>query len=82
MSRFAAAQAAWDNRQPDDDTELTKAQEATINKVLDWASIPDFVDEIDSGLLEFAGKRLDKAAQKSLADDIHDLIAKALGVAV
>lgn len=80
--RFAAAQAAWDNRQPDDDIELTKAQEEKISKVLDWASIPDFVDEIDSGFWDIAKRRLSKEAQKDLADSIHDLVAKALGVAI
>lgn len=82
MSRFAAAQAAYDNRLPDDDIELTKAQEATINKVLDWASIPDFVDEISRDLFRETKKHIGEAEQKNLADEIHDLVAKALGVAI
>jgi len=82
MSIFAAAQAAYDNRQPDDDFELTKAQEETISKVLEWASIPDFVDEISCSLFQETKKRIGEAEQKNLADEIHDLVAKALGVAI
>jgi len=80
--QFAAAQAAWDNRQPDDDVDLTKAQEDKISKVLEWASIPDWVDEISGDLYRETKKHISEADQKNLADEIHDLVAKALGVAI
>lgn len=76
------AQQIYDNASPPEDHELTREQEEIVRKVLDWASIPDFVDEIDNGLFQHAKKRLGKAAVKDLADSINDLVATAIGVAV
>jgi len=76
------AQQIYDNASPPEDHDLTKAQEEIVRKVLDWASIPDFVDEISCSLFQETKKRIGEAEQKNLADEIHDLVAKALGVAI
>ena len=81
-SAFASAQQAYDNMLPPEDFELTRAQEATVKEVLDWAAIPDFVDEISNGMFEIAKVRLSPQAQKDLADSINDLVATAVGYAV
>lgn len=79
---LAAAQQIYDNASPPEDRELTKEQEEIVRNVLDWASIPDFVDEVSNGLFQHAKIHLSKEAQKDLADSINDLVAKAIEVAV
>lgn len=67
--------------EPDEEEKPLNLSQEEIAKILDWAAIPDFAGEIDSGISVMAGKHLSKAAQKRLSDSITDLVRKALGEA-
>lgn len=82
MNRLAVAQSIYDNQLPPEPVELSRAQEDIIKKTLDWASIPDWVDEINGGLSQYSKKVMSKEQMKDLADSINDLVATKLGEAV
>lgn len=78
---LAAAQAIHDNRQPSEPRELGVVEDEQIKNTLEWAAIEDWVDEVDCGFMQMAGRKLSKASKESLAISINDLVAAALEVA-